>query len=410
MAPDVILTVNSGSSSVKFSLYRMGKTEERERVKGSLDRIGIKAGLFRVTDNDRGKAFERHADMMDHDAAFRLLFAWLAEALPGLSISAVGHRVVHGGTTFIEPHVVTEAVMRDLMRLTPLAPDHLPHELKAMAAVRRAFPDLPQVACFDTAFHRRMPLVARMYPLPRYLWREGVHRYGFHGLSYEYIMAELAKEAGQEAAKGRVIVAHLGNGASMAAVREGRAVDTTMGFTPTGGLMMGTRPGDLDPGLVFYLLEEKRMRLPTAKDMLNQHAGLIGVSGISSDMEELQRLESSEDHAREAIELFCYQAKKFAGALAAVLGGLDTLIFTAGIGENSPGIRERICSGLEFLGITLDTDANRTNKNIISAPGGRVTVRVMRTNEELMIARHTARLLETLRPTHGQQQAGNGFK
>ncbi len=277
MTPEVILTVNSGSSSVKFSLYYMGMTGERERVKGSIERIGLKAGLFRAGDKGLGKAFEQHADVADHDAAFDLLFRWLADTLPETSVDAVGHRVVHGGTRFIEPHVVTEEVVGDLMKLTPLAPDHLPHELKAIAAVRRFLPDLLQVACFDTAFHRHMPLAARMYPLPRYLWREGVHRYGFHGLSYEYIMMELEKEAGQEAAQGRVIVAHLGNGASLAAINGGRAVDTTMGFTPTGGLMMGTRPGDLDPGLVFYLLEEKGMRLPTVKDMLNQHAGLVGV-------------------------------------------------------------------------------------------------------------------------------------
>lgn len=387
-----ILTVNSGSSSVKFSLYHMGQAEERQ-LRGAIERIGLKSGSFRVADAAGETLSEKHYDLPDHDAAFDLLFSWLQSFSSGLSLDAVGHRVVHGGNRFLRPHMVTKEVMRQLGQLTPLAPDHLPHELKAIKAVERSYPSLAQVVCFDTAFHRHMPDVARMYPLPRFLWNEGMHRYGFHGLSYEYIMGELDKEAGPEVAGGRIIVAHLGNGASMAAVREGKSLDTTMGFTPAGGLMMGTRPGDLDPGVILYLLQEKGFRPSTVSDIVNQQAGLQAVSGMTPDMKELLKAEATETHAAEAVALFCYQAKKFAGALSAVLGGLDTFIFTGGIGENAPEVRERICHGLEFLGITIDRPANRANKGVISGPDSRVTVRVMKTDEELMIARHTFGLM-----------------
>jgi len=387
-----ILTVNSGSSSLKFSLYKMGPAEERQ-LRGSVNRIGLKSGLFTAADGDGETLVEEHRSIAHHEEAFDLLFSWLQNSSPASPLDAVGHRIVHGGGRFLSPHIVTKEVMKALVDLTPVAPDHLPHEIRAIKAVARFYPSLPQVVCFDTAFHREMPKVARMYPLPRFLWTEGVHRYGFHGLSYEYVMAELKKAAGAQAAGGRVIVAHLGSGASMAAIREGKSVDTTMGFTPAGGLMMGTRPGDLDPGVVLYLLQEKGLRPSTVADIVNQLAGLQGVSGMTSDMKELLKAEATEAHAAEAVSLFCYQAKKFAGAFAAVLGGLDTFIFTGGIGENAPEVRERICEGLEFLGITIDRTANRANKDIISGRDSRVTVRVMKTDEELMIARHTFRLL-----------------
>jgi acetate kinase len=245
------------------------------------------------------------------------------------------------------------------------------------------------VACFDTAFHRHMPHIAQIYALPRHFWHEGVLRYGFHGLSYEYIMQELMREAGPEVASGRVVIAHLGNGASMAAVLGGKSVDTTMGLTPTGGLVMSTRSGDLDPGVILYLLEEKRMRPSTLNDLLNQHAGLLGVSGTTSDMEDLLSQEAKNPHAAVAVDLFCYQAKKYLGALAAVLGGLDTLIFTGGIGENAAPVRWRICQDTEFLGIRLDASRNDANAPIISRSDSPASVRVMRTDEELMIARHT---------------------
>jgi acetate kinase len=280
-----------------------------------------------------------------------------------------------------------------LRELVPLAPDHLPQEIKAIQAASHYDPQLPQVACFDTAFHRHMPLLAQLYALPRPYLHMGLIRYGFHGLSYEYILQELRKEAGDAAADGRVIIAHLGNGASMAAVRNGQSMDTTMGFTPAGGLVMSTRSGDLDPGVLVYLLEERGLRASGLNDLINQRSGLLGISEISSDMQDLLAKEASEPHARQAVDLFCYQASKFLGALAAVLGGLDTLIFTAGIGENAPAVRQRICQNLTFLGIRLDEGGNAANAAIISREDEPVTVRVMHTDEDLMIARHTYTLL-----------------
>jgi acetate kinase len=383
-----ILTINSGSSSVKFSVFRMGNAEEVV-LTGGIDRIGLRASLFKVSGGDGRVLAQELRDLADHEAAFSMLFDWRDRLLGDVRPGCVGHRIVHGGSRFLLPHLVTDEVMAALVRLTPLAPDHLPHEVQAIRAVQRRYPRLPQVVCFDTAFHRDMPKVASMLPLSRYLWSEGVRRYGFHGLSYEYIMAELAREAGEGAARGRVIIAHLGNGASMAAVRDGVSVETTMGFTPLGGLVMGTRPGDMDPGVLLYLIGEKGFRPSTISDLLNKRAGLLAVSGMTSDMKELLVKEATEAHAAEAVDLFCYQAKKFVGALAAALHGLDTLVFTGGIGENAPVVRDRICEGLEFLGIDIAPAANAENRGIISAPGGRVTVRAMKTDEDLMVARHT---------------------
>jgi acetate kinase len=260
-------------------------------------------------------------------------------------------------------------------------------------AVSRLFPDLPQVACFDTAFHRRMPATAQTLPLPRHLREEGVIRYGFHGLSYEYIIAELRKEAGDAVADGRVIVAHLGSGASMAAIQGGRSVDTTMGMTPAGGLAMSTRSGDLDPGVLVYLLETKGMRPSAVNDLVNHQAGLVAVSGTTGDMKDLLAREATDPHAAEAVELFCYQAKKTLGGLAAALGGLDTLVFTGGIGENAPDVRRRIAAGLGFIGVRVDTARNDASAAVISCDDAPVTVRVMKTNEELMIARHVRTIL-----------------
>ena len=278
----------------------------------------------------------------------------------------------------------------------PIAPDHLPQSIQAMQAAVKAYPNLPQVACFDTAFHRHMPRIAQLYPLPRHFADEGVIRYGFHGLSYEYIMQELRAMAPQEA-EGRVLIAHLGNGASMAAVRGGIGIDTTMGFTPAGGLMMGTRTGDLDPGVLLYLLAERGMTPAALNELVNRQAGLLGVSGISADMRDLLERESADGHAAEAVALFCYQAKKYLGALAAVLGGLDTLVFTGGIGEHAASVRLRICEGLEFLGIRIDPRRNEAHAPVISREGSSATVRVMQTDEDLMIARHTRELMEQSR-------------
>jgi acetate kinase len=387
-----ILTVNSGSSSVKFGLYEMGQ-DENLLLSGSLERIGLRRGVFKIKDASGKPLMDEEKDYSDHNVALKSLFDWLENHEPGQSIDAVGHRVVHGGPEYNQPHRITLALMNELKELIPLAPDHLPHEIKAIQATGQSYPDLPQVACFDTAFHRHMPRLAQIFALPRHYQHIGLVRYGFHGLSYEYILQELRKEAGNDAANGRLIIAHLGNGASMAAVRNGKSVDTTMGFTPAGGLVMSTRSGDLDPGVLIYLLEEKKLPLSGLNDLVNQQAGLLGVSGISSDMRDLLDKEEGDAHAREAVDLFCYQASKHLGALAAALGGLDTLIFTAGIGENSSIVRQRICQNLSFLGIQLDEELNRVNAPIISSKNQQVCVRVMKTDEDLMIARHTRDLI-----------------
>jgi acetate kinase len=392
--PDLrrILTINSGSSSLKCSLYRIG-AEETLILSGDIERIGLPGSRFRMRDADGRTLIEDCRDLADHDAALKALLDWLQDRFPDQSLDAVGHRIVHGGVKYNQPQLIDSELLQAITELVRLAPNHLPHALKAIRAVQRYYPTLAQVACFDTAFHHQMPETARRFPLPRSLWDEGVLRYGFHGLSYEYIMQKLREEAGEEAALGRVIVAHLGNGSSMAAVKNGKSLDTTMGLTPAGGLMMGTRSGDLDPGLLLYLLEEKERSPATVGYLINQRSGLIGVSGHSSDMRDLLSRETGDPHAAQAIEMFCYQARKHLGALATVIGGLDTLIFTAGIGENSPEIRRRICRGMEFLGIHLDPGRNESNAAVISRDDSLVAVRAMKTDEALMIARHTCKLL-----------------
>jgi acetate kinase len=382
------LTINSGSSSIKFSLYAMGETE-RLVLKGELGRIGVSQGFLQVKDYESNELTDQELNLPDHETALKALFAWLRGHEVGKDLHAVGHRLVHGGTVHVEPQLVSSGLIEDLKQLIPLAPDHLPDEIKGLEAVHQLFPGLPQVACFDTAFHRRMPEVAQRYALPGYLYHEGLRRYGFHGLSYEYILQELAREAGTSAASGKLIVAHLGNGASMAAIEGGRSLDTTMGLTPTGGLVMSTRSGDLDPGVIIYLLQEKSMSPDAVNHLINQQAGLLGTSGISPDMQDLLAQTETKPDAALAVDLFCYQARKFIGTLAASLSGLDTLIFTAGIGEKSAIIRARICDPLEFLGIRLDQGLNEGNAPVISRQDSQVIVRVIKTNEELMIARHT---------------------
>jgi acetate kinase len=308
------------------------------------------------------------------------------------AIAAVGHRVVHG-MKHILPEMVTPDLLDELHRLRPYDPEHLPREIELIEAFRRRHPKLPQVACFDTAFHRTMPRVAKLLPIPRRFDAKGIQRYGFHGLSYAYLMEELARVAGAEAIQGRVILAHLGNGASLAAVRKGKSIDTSMGFTPTAGLPMSTRSGDLDPGLAPYLERTEQITTKQFYEMINHESGLLGVSETSSDMRDLLAREAADVRAAEAVSLFCYQAKKWLGAYAAALGGLDTLVFSAGIGENCPSIRARICEGLGFLGLELHEARNAENAAVISTDASRVAVRVMRTDEELMIARSVGRIL-----------------
>jgi acetate kinase len=390
-----ILTINTGSSSLKVALYEMGRGETRI-LSGEAERIGTPEGRLHVTDANGVTLIDQRNHLADHGAALEALLAWLRADRPDLNPSAVGHRVVHGGIHYQEPQRVTPEFIAILQGMVPIAPDHLPQSIRAMQVAVKAYPNLPQVACSDSAFHRHMPRIGQLYPLPRHFADEGLIRYGFHGLSYEYILQELRVLAPKEA-EGRVLIAHLGNGASMAAVRGGIGIDTTMGFTPAGGLMMGTRTGDLDPGVLLYLLAEREMTRTALNELVNRKAGLLGVSGISADMRDLLERESTDGHAAEAVGLFCYQAKKYLGALATVLGGLDTLVFTGGIGEHAASVRLRICEGLEFLGIRIDPRRNETHAPVISPEGNSAAVRVMRTDEDLMIARHTRELMEKSR-------------
>jgi acetate kinase len=308
-------------------------------------------------------------------------------------LSAIGHRVVHGGPKYGVPQRITAEMVKELRQLSPFDPEHLPEEILLTEAFHHRFPDLPQVACFDTAFHRDLPRVARLLPIPRRYEAKGVRRYGFHGLSYAFLMGELVRLDGANAARCRVILAHLGNGASMAAVRDGKPVDTSMSFTPTAGLVMGARSGDLDPGIVCYLARAEQMTATQFQRMVNHESGMLGISETSSDLRDLLALEAEDERAAEAVALFCYQAKKWIGSFAAALGGLDTLVFAGGIGENASIIRQRICDGLGFLGIELDQQRNATNAPVISPDSGRVRVRVIRTDEELVIARSVVRVL-----------------
>jgi len=387
-----ILTINGGSSSIKFVLYRSGEPPER-RLYGKIDRIGLSGTNLTFNDPTGNQQDSRSLAASDHKSAANSLFDWLEEQDGFASVRAVGHRVVHG-MKHTAPELVTQELLDELHRLRPYDPDHLPREIELIEAFRQRHPQLPQVACFDTAFHRTMPRVAKLLPIPRRFDARGVQRYGFHGLSYAYLMEELARLGDPAAAKGRVILAHLGNGASLAAVRDGKSIDTSMGFTPTAGLPMSTRSGDLDPGLAPYLARTEQITAKQFYEMVNHQSGLLGVSEISPDMRDLLTRETADVRAAEAVALFCYQAKKWMGAFAAVLGGLDTLVFSAGIGENCPSIRARICEGLGFLGIELNEARNAENAAVISRDASPATVRVIRTDEELMIARSVCRVLK----------------
>jgi acetate kinase len=318
---------------------------------------------------------------------------WIAERKERDALTAVGHRVVHGGPKYYKPQRITPEMVEELRHLSPFDPDHMPEELLLTEAFHRRFPDLPQVACFDTAFHHDLPRVAQQLPIPRRYETQGVRRYGFHGLSYAFLMEELVRLGDPAATTGRVILGHLGNGASLAAVRDGKSVDTSMSFTPTAGVPMSTRSGDLDPGLVWYLARTGKMSAKQFNEMANFQSGLLGVSEISSDMRDLLDRETQDVRAAEAVALFCYQVKKWIGAFAAALGGLDTLVFAGGIGENAPAVRARICDALGFLGIGIDEKRNAANKGLISAAASRVAVRVIRTDEERMIAKTVCRVL-----------------
>ncbi len=387
-----ILTINGGSSSIKFALFEVGDTLQRIMA-GGIERIGLPDTTFRVKGLCQEDDFLRPMTAPDHTVAVVTLMDWIEERSGRDALTAVGHRVVHGGPKYSQPQRITPAMVEDLQRLSPFDPEHLPEEILLTEAFQRRFPDLPQVACFDTAFHHDLPRVAQILPIPRRYEAQGLRRYGFHGLSYTFLMEELAEVAGMEAAQGRVVLAHLGNGASLVAMRDGKPMDTSMSFTPTAGVPMSTRSGDLDPGLGWYLARTENMSVKQFSDMVNFKSGLLGVSETSSDMRDLLDREIQDVRAAEAVELFCYQVKKWIGAYAAALGGLDTLVFSGGIGENAAPVRARICKGLGFLGIELEASRNTTHAHVISTATSRVAVRVIRTDEELMIARSVSQLL-----------------
>jgi len=386
-----VLTINGGSSSIKFALYQAGVPLKRG-LSGKVDRIGV-SGTNLTFKNPDGNEQKSDISVGDLKSAANALIDWLEKQDGFSSVQAVGHRVVHG-MKHTEPETVSQELLDELHRLRPYDPDHLPREIELIETFRQRHPKIPQVACFDTAFHRSMPTVAKLLPIPRQYYAKGIERYGFHGLSYAYLMEELTRLGDPAAKSGRVILAHLGNGASMAAVRDGKSIDTTMGFTPTAGLVMSTRSGDLDPGLAPYLLRTEKMSTSEFYEMVNHKSGLLGLSETSSDMRDLLSLEAADTRAAEAVAVFCYQARKWIGSFAAALGGLDTLVFAGGIGENAFPVRARICDGLGFLGIEIDQARNAETAPVISTPVSRVTVRVIRTDEELMIARSVCRILK----------------
>lgn len=400
MKTPAILTINAGSSSIKFALFKIASLAEgsasHPALSGQWSGIGNTPKLH-VTDSagatlihQEEKSFAGLEPEDQHHQCIDRLLAWLNGHAKKWAIRAIGHRIVHGGVDYAQPIVISDDDIARLEALIPLAPLHQPHNLHPVRALRALRPDAPQVACFDTAFHRTQAPVAQTFALPRALINAGIRRYGFHGLSYEYIASQLATHLG-ERAKGRVIVAHLGNGASMCGLIDGKSVATSMGFTALDGLMMGTRCGAIDPGVLLYLMSEKKMSVDQLTHLLYHESGLLGVSGVSSDMRVL--LESEDPHAREAAELFCYRITRELGSLAAALGGVDAIIFTGGIGEHAPQIRDMVCRSADWLGVALDDNANAAGQQIISTPESKVAVLVLRTNEEWMIARHTHRLL-----------------
>jgi acetate kinase len=386
-----VLTINGGSSSIRFAVFDAGAAMTR-RLHGEIERIGLPQARFSVA-WDTGEA-PTHADIVaeDHRAAINCLMDWLETHPVFTSLAAVGHRIVNG-MAHTEPARLTPALLVELRAIRPFDPEHLPSEIAFIEAIAARHPALLQVACFDTAFHRGMPAVAKCLPIPRRYAERGVERYGFHGLSYEYLLGQLRALGDSAAVSGRVILAHLGNGASLAAVLAGKSIDTTMAFTPASGVVMSTRTGDLDPGIGYYLAETCGMSAARFNTMVNHESGLLGISGTSSDVRDLLASEAADPHAALALAVFAQSVKKAIGALAAVLGGLDVLVFSGGIGEHAAGMRARICAALGFLGIDLDAERNRVHAPLISTDSGRVRVRVIATDEELMVARQTIRLI-----------------
>lgn len=386
-----VLTINGGSSSIRFAIFAAGRPPIA-MLRGKMDRIGGADATLSIDHVNGGAPAPIGAQLQDHRTAGEFLMGWLESQPLFATLGGVGHRVVHG-MLHSQPERVTPKLLDELKSIIPFDPEHLPREIELIEAFQRRYAKWPQVACFDTAFHRSMPRVATQLAIPRRYAVKGVQRYGFHGLSYTYLIEELRRLGDPAATQGRVILAHLGSGASLAAVRDGKSIDTSMGFTPAAGLVMGTRSGDIDPGLLCYLGSSQSMNSTQLRAMVNQESGLLGISETSSDVRDLLERESRDPRAAEAIALFCYQAKKWLGSFAAALGGVDTLVFAGGIGENSAPVRRRICEGLEFLGIHIDEGENDRHAPRISAKTSTVSVRVIATDEESVIAASTLALL-----------------
>ena len=397
----LVLTLNGGSSSIRFALYDVSEIPRR-RIIGKVDRVGLRGTVLKFKEETGEERTDPVILPADSPSAVRILLDWLSERATLNSLGAVGHRIVNG-MMLSSPARITPGLLDELKRISPYDPDHLPVEILLIEEILKRCPDLPQVACFDSTFHQTMPRVASILPIPRRYESSGVRRYGFHGLSYEFLVGELSRLGDPAATNGRMILAHLGSGASLAAIRDGKCIDTTMGFTPAGGLVMGTRSGDLDPGLASYLESVEKMSSSAFLEMANHESGLLGISETSSDMRELLNQELQDVRSAEAIALFNYQVKKGIGAYAAALGGLDTLVFSGGIGENAPIVRARICDGLEFLGIEIDEEKNQVGQGVISRSSSRVAVRVIPTDEERMIVETVIRIVEPVRIQRGAE-------
>jgi len=386
-----VLAVNCGSSSIKFALYE-NEAQLTLSLSGEVENIGTANAQLNFNNLATKEKKSISVEAPSHDEAASYLVDWLEAQGALVSVKAIGHRIVHG-MKHTEPEFITPELIEELRSISAFDPEHLPEEIRLIELFSKRHSTLQQIACFDTSFHTSMPAVAKMLTIPRRYYNSGIQRYGFHGLSYNYLLEELKREAGSKTAGGRIIFAHLGNGSSLAAVHDGKCMDTSMGFTPTSGLMMGSRTGDLDPGVASYLLSTVQISVKQFNHLVNYESGLLGISETSADMRELLKIESTDPYAAEAIELFCYQVKKWIGSFAATLGGLDTLVFSGGIGENASVVRSCICYGMKFLGIELDETKNANNESIISIDTSPVYVRVIKTNEELMIARMTVKYI-----------------
>lgn len=380
-----LFTINVGSSGIKFSMYKIDAVMTPFFF-GAIENIGIKNTTFSFTDNISNKKTTIPVKANDHEEAAKYLIDWLELRDDFNLVKAIGHRIVHG-MKHTAPEKINNKLLAELKQISAYDPEHLPGEIRLIEAFAKRYPALVQVACFDTAFHTTMPLIAKLLPIPAKYFTKGIQRYGFHGLSYTYLLEKLKHIAGKETANGKIIMAHLGNGASITAIKNGESIDTSMGFTPTAGLVMGTRTGDLDPGVAWYFMQVEKLTPKEFNHLINHESGLLGISKKSSDMRELIKNKNSNTDAANAFNLFCYQIKKFIGAYAAALEGLETLVFSGGIGEHSPEVRSQVCDGLEFLGIELNEIKNMNNETVISSDASKVTVYVIPTNEQLMIAK-----------------------